>query len=45
MNAQAGQYRVAGVPGDKLAAVGLLAIVKVGIDGVLQQMDRRSSRP
>ncbi len=38
MKAQARHHRVAGVPGDELAVMRLLAKVEVGVDGVFQQM-------
>ena len=38
MKAQARHDRVAGMPGDKLAVMRLLAKMEVGVDGVLQQM-------
>src|SRR6185503_5728354 len=39
MDAQAPQHGVAGACGDKLVVVGFFSVVKVGIDGVLKQVD------
>jgi len=40
MKAQPGQYRIAGMPGDELARVRLLAKVEVSVHRMLKQMNR-----
>ena len=39
VHAEAAEHRVAGVHGDEFVVMRLFAVVEVGVDGVLQQMD------
>ena len=45
VHAESAQHRIAGARGDEFVVVRLFAVVEMGVDGVLEQVHRRSSRP